>query len=448
MTRWWPGSARPPSQRCANRSPRRCSTRASRWASWAVPRRRPGSTTRWWPGSARPPSQHCASRSPRRCSTRASRWAQLGRSEEAVAVYDQVVARFGEATEPALREQVAKALVNKGISARPAGPRGRGEMPVYDEVVARFGEATEPALREQVARALFNKGVALASWAFRGGGRGLRPRWWPVRRGHRAALREQVAKALFNKGVTLGSSAAPTTSAVYDQVVARFGEATEPRCASRSPGRCSTRASALGELGRRDDEMQVYDEVVARFGEATEPALREQVARALVNKGVTLGQLGRAEDDGCGLRRGGGPLRRRPPSRAARTGRQGAGQQGRHAGRSWAARRTSAAYDEVVARFGEATEPALRAAGRQGAVQQGRHAGELGRPEEAAGSTTRWWPVRRGHRASAARAGRQGSAVEGRNQQRSRVTSSEACHQRDSFDLRAKSQPAQRAQQQ
>jgi hypothetical protein len=35
---------------------------------------------------------------------------QLDRSEEGVGVYDQVVARFGDASEPALREQAAKAL--------------------------------------------------------------------------------------------------------------------------------------------------------------------------------------------------------------------------------------------------------------------------------------------------------------------------------------------------
>ena len=68
-------------------------------------------------------------------------------------VYDEVVARFGEATEPALREQVAMALVNK---ASRLGELGRSEEAagVYDEVVARFGDATEPALREQVALAL------------------------------------------------------------------------------------------------------------------------------------------------------------------------------------------------------------------------------------------------------------------------------------------------------
>jgi hypothetical protein len=36
----------------------------------------------------------------------------------------------------------------------------------------------------------------------------------------------------------------------------------------------------LGELGRSEDEIAVTDEVVARYGTATEPALREIVEKA------------------------------------------------------------------------------------------------------------------------------------------------------------------------
>jgi tetratricopeptide (TPR) repeat protein len=39
----------------------------------------------------------------------------LNRSEEAIAVFDEVARRFGEATEPALREQVAWALNSSGF---------------------------------------------------------------------------------------------------------------------------------------------------------------------------------------------------------------------------------------------------------------------------------------------------------------------------------------------
>ena len=40
----------------------------------------------------------------------------MGKPEEAIAVYDALIARFEDASEPALREQVAKALHNKGIT--------------------------------------------------------------------------------------------------------------------------------------------------------------------------------------------------------------------------------------------------------------------------------------------------------------------------------------------
>ena len=64
-----------------------------------------------------------------------------------------MVKRYGEAPEAALRERVAKALVNKGITL---GQLQRSEeaIAVYNEVVKRYGEASEAALREQVAQAL------------------------------------------------------------------------------------------------------------------------------------------------------------------------------------------------------------------------------------------------------------------------------------------------------
>ena len=74
---------------------------------------------------------------------------KLGHSEEAIAVYDDLLARFGNATEPALRERIAYALLYKGSAL---GKLGRSEeaIAVYDDLLARFGNTTEPALREGI----------------------------------------------------------------------------------------------------------------------------------------------------------------------------------------------------------------------------------------------------------------------------------------------------------
>jgi tetratricopeptide (TPR) repeat protein len=85
---------------------------------------------------------------------------QMGDSAAAIALYDEVIARFGDAPEPGLREQVARALVNKAYTLGQMGDRAV-EIALYDEVIARFGDAPEPGRREQVARALFNKALTL-----------------------------------------------------------------------------------------------------------------------------------------------------------------------------------------------------------------------------------------------------------------------------------------------
>ena len=61
------------------------------------------------------------------------------------------------------------------------------------------------------------------------------------------------------------------------------------------------KAYTLGALGHPAEELAVYDDLLARFGSATELPLREQVARGLFNKGFRLGALGRSEDQVAAL---------------------------------------------------------------------------------------------------------------------------------------------------
>ena len=56
-----------------------------------------------------------------------------------------------------MREQVARALFNKGFRLGQLG-KSEDEIKVYDDLVERFGADTEAALRDQVARALNSLG--------------------------------------------------------------------------------------------------------------------------------------------------------------------------------------------------------------------------------------------------------------------------------------------------
>ena len=271
---------------------------------------------------------------------------QLNRSEEAIQAYEEVARRFGEATEPALREPVAKAMVNKGVALGRL-KRSEEEIQACEEVVRRFGEATEPALREPVAKALVNKGNTLARL---GRGEEAIQVYEEVVRcfgeATEPALREQVAMALVNKGITLGQlNRSKEAIQVYEEVVRRFGEATEPALREQVAKALVNKGVTLRQLNRSEEAIQVYEEVVRRFGEAAEPALREQVATALLNKGVALGRLNRSEEE-------------------------------------------IQAYDEVVRRLGEATEPALREPVAGALVNKGVALKDLGRFDKAIAALT------------------------------------------------------------
>ena len=195
----------PPNRRCANRSPTRCSTRASRSVRWSARRGRDRGLRRAVVARFGRRHRTGAARTGRQRAVQQGRHARCaGALEEELAVYDELLARFADAPEPSLREQVANALFNKGVTLG-ALERSEEAVAVYDELLARFADAPD-ALREQVANALFGKGVTLGA----------------LERSEEAvavydellarfadapepALREQVANALLNKGVTLGA---------------------------------------------------------------------------------------------------------------------------------------------------------------------------------------------------------------------------------------------------
>jgi CHAT domain-containing protein/Tfp pilus assembly protein PilF len=207
---------------------------------------------------------------------------ELGQREQAANTYDEVVARFGDAPEPELRELVGAALINKSIIL---DERGQWEQAAdaYDQVVTRFGQASEPPLRELAARALATKGVMLGKLG--------RPKQAAdaydqvVTRFSDApepGSREWVARALLAKGVLLSKLGRPEQAAdAYNQLVTRFSDAQEPLLRGHVAAALINKGIGLDELGQPEQAADAYDQVVTRFSDAPEPALREQVARAL-----------------------------------------------------------------------------------------------------------------------------------------------------------------------
>jgi tetratricopeptide (TPR) repeat protein len=201
------------------------------------------------------------------------------------------------------------------------------------------------------------------------------------------ALREQVAKALINKGFTqsqLNQSEAAIAS--YDDVLRRFGVTTEPALREQVAKALINKGFTQSQLNQSEAAIASYDDVLRRFGEATEPALREQVANALINIGNRQGQLNRSEaaiasyDDV--LRRFGEatePALREQVAKALIN-------KGNRQGQLNQIEAAIASYDDVLRRFGEATEPALREPVAKALVNKGVTQGQLNQSEAAIAS--------------------------------------------------------------
>ncbi len=170
----------------------------------------------------------------------------MDKPQEEIAVYDELVKRFGESPDLTLREQVANALNNKGLTLAEMG-ESEEAIVVCDEVVRQFGESSDLTLRKPVARALNNKGWTLS----------------------------QMGKYEELVGIC-------------DQVVRRFGESVDLTLREQVAIALTNKSWTLEQMGKYEKAIGVYDEVLRRFGESADVSLREKVAIALLYKAGCL----------------------------------------------------------------------------------------------------------------------------------------------------------------
>ena len=178
----------------------------------------------------------------------------LNRSDEEIGVYDELIARYSDRSEPQIVEPVAKAMVNKGFKLG-ALNRSDEEIRVYDELIVRYSDRPEPEIVEQVARAMINKGFRLGA----------------------LNRSDEAIRA-------------------YDELIARYSDRPEPEIVEQVAMAMVNKGVRLGALNRSDEEIRVYDELIARYSDRPEPEIVEQVAWAMINKSVTFDDLGKYKE--------------------------------------------------------------------------------------------------------------------------------------------------------
>ena len=157
-----------------------------------------------------------------------------GRHEEELRVYDELVARFGDHPEPAVREKVCLALRAKAITLFDLERDGEA-LEVGDDLVARFREDTGPEFEDCVAWTLNNKAEALFE---------------TDRPDEAIAVVDELLR-LYDRAEGLDSE--PVTDALLEK------------------------ASALRDLGRTEDALAAYGVIVERFGTTADAELKKSI---------------------------------------------------------------------------------------------------------------------------------------------------------------------------
>ena len=174
------------------------------------------------------------------------------RHGDAIAAFQEVVDRFGATRDVELDRLVGHALHGIALNLELI-ERVHESLGIYDEIIARYADSYDRVLRGHLARALIGRGVLLNGLGH-----------------HEDAIRS------------------------WEDLVARFDGDPNFRAAVMSA--LERKASALRSLERVDEALPLYDEVLMRAGDSTEPALQRHVDVALSNKAFVLLLQNRLEE--------------------------------------------------------------------------------------------------------------------------------------------------------
>jgi tetratricopeptide (TPR) repeat protein len=197
---------------------------------------------------------------------------RVGHHERAVAGYDNIYKQFGNATEPAIRECVALALLCKAGSLD-----DEGAIAAYDDLLEKFGRAPEVSIREAVATGLLHKGDTLATFV--------------------PQLKEEdyLSPFLEDDLDSAKELAEKNDAAIiaYDVLIELFGQAVEGPIRDRVIAGLINKSFVLDTLGRHDEAIVAYSGMLARFGADIEPT--HHTTRLLSNRSTILSWFGRRE---------------------------------------------------------------------------------------------------------------------------------------------------------
>lgn len=210
---------------------------------------------------------------------------ELGSLEESVAMYDKLIQRCSERSALIKRDQInmAMALFNKGISLGQLG-RSEDEISIYNDLIQQFVSSDVRIVQELVAKALLNKGIKLTQQghpedAIMAYNEAIQR----FRENNDFVLQEQViiAMVLLNKGISLNKlGKLEDELKCYDKIIEKFKLINIPVAQELVVKALLNKGITLTQLERDKDAIVVYKRLIRNFGKIHVPTVQEAVIRA------------------------------------------------------------------------------------------------------------------------------------------------------------------------
>ncbi|MDE0040306.1 MAG: AAA family ATPase [Gammaproteobacteria bacterium] len=222
---------------------------------------------------------------------------ELGDAAAAIGACDRIIERFCEPENPAAETRLAMALANKADALRDDGQFAT-LVDTLDGIVARFGDREEKDLKLLAIVALVNKGTALDLMDDTTSAVATYDAAW--RRYGDCEIPEaqvRLASALFNRGLGLGKMDDHKGAIdAYETLDRTYGDSPDPEIQYWvAQGLVNLGATLSRDADDSPRAIRIFDQVVDRFAATDEPNIRRQVATALLNRGVAQLRLGDLE---------------------------------------------------------------------------------------------------------------------------------------------------------
>ncbi len=177
-----------------------------------------------------------------------------GTYPEALDIFEGILRKYKDRSEPEITELVATAMLFKGASLSGIEKLEEG-INALNEMIQLYKDRPGPQFEGQVAWAMVGKGVNL---------------------GELGKLEEEVQ--------------------AYDELIKIYKDSPEPHIVEAVAMVMLNKGVSLGALEKQKEEFQVYDELIETYKDRSEPQIVEWVAKAMLNKGVRFDNCGKREE--------------------------------------------------------------------------------------------------------------------------------------------------------